>query len=84
MSFDSNIAKPKLIEKKIVKFFKTKNIQKEPEINVNTGDSNFLVNYIKEFMIKNYGFVILFGLVTLLLYIRYLEVAKRKKNKFNL
>jgi hypothetical protein len=39
------------------------------------------IEYIKNFIKENYGFVIITSLIVILLYVRYLEVKRRKKNK---
>jgi len=82
MSFDSDVSKPKLVEKKIVKFFKNK-INTKTNISSNSTESYFtyFFNFIKDFAKENYGFVILITLITLLLYIRYIEVSNRKNIK---
>lgn len=94
MSFDSYNNKPRLVEKKLIKFHtnKIKNIEidkqikediviKEKieleEIKANKWYNKCLtiiLNFIKE----NYGFVLIVTLLLILLYVRYLEVEKRK------
>ena len=41
-------------------------------------------NYLIEFIKENYGFVIIITLLIILLYIRYVEVSKKKKNTKNI
>jgi hypothetical protein len=91
MSFNSN-NKPKLVENKLVKYLnhkiKKKNLKDQineipvqPEMNVTEPKKwyktclCFLGNFIKE----NYGFVLINTLLLILLYVRYIEVSKRKE-----
>ena len=85
MSFDIYSNKPKLVDSKLIKYYNEKNKVvevKEPEvvpvIKEETPQDKIL-KYIKDFIIENYGFVILFTLILLLLYVRYIEVNKKKK-----
>ncbi len=39
------------------------------------------IEHIKNFIKENYGFVIITSLIVILLYVRYIEVKRRKKNK---
>ena len=85
MSFDIYSNKPKLVDSKLIKYYNEKNKVvevKEPEvvpvIEEETPQDKIL-KYIKDFIIENYGFVILFTLILLLLYVRYIEVNKKKK-----
>lgn len=85
MSFDIYSNKPKLVDSKLIKYYNEKNKVvevKEPEvvqvIEEETPQDKIL-KYIKDFIIENYGFVILFTLILLLLYVRYIEVSKKKK-----
>jgi hypothetical protein len=39
------------------------------------------IEYVKMFIKENYGFVIITSLIIILLYVRYIEVKRRKKNK---
>jgi hypothetical protein len=90
MSFQSYY-KPNLVEKKIIKYHNKKNNDiKDQEIfnnelKQNHWYNNYLV-YISTFIKENYGFVLLFSLIIILLYVRYIEVNKRKKQiqKLNL
>lgn len=84
MSF--NYKKPKLVEKKFIKYYKNimdKQIQEEEIIKFEQSNiipfHKKILNYIKDFIFDNYGFVILMTLITILLYVRYLEVNKRKQ-----
>jgi len=84
MSFDIYSNKPKLVDSKLIRYYNEKNKAlevKEPEI-VQVIEKETLTDKIyecmKEFIIENYGFVILFSLILLLLYVRYIEVKKKK------
>ena len=93
MSFDIYSKRPKLVEPKLLKYYNDMNKEvemkemalkqemekKEVEMKEDTF-SNKILECIKNFVIENYGFVILFTLISLLLYVRYIEV-KRKKEK---
>jgi hypothetical protein len=85
MSFDIYSNKPKLVDSKLIRYYNEKNKAnevKEPEV-VPVIEKETITDkiyeYIKEFIIENYGFVILFSLILLLLYVRYIEVKKKKK-----
>jgi hypothetical protein len=85
MSFDIYSNKPKLVDSKLIKYYNEKNKAlevKEPEIVQVIEEETItdkIYKCIKEFIIENYGFVILFSLILLLLYVRYIEVSKKKK-----
>jgi hypothetical protein len=85
MSFDIYSNKPKLVDSKLIKYYNEKNKVvevKEPEVVPVVEEEtlqNKILKYMKEFIIENYGFVILFTLILLLLYVRYIEVSKKKK-----
>ena len=93
MSFDSNIKKPKLVESKLVNYYnnKIKAIELKQQLEIDSIKaavipeipkitwykkiSNDIIIFIK----ANYGFVLLISLIIILLYIRYIEVTRRKK-----
>jgi hypothetical protein len=75
MSF-SKKEKPLLIPHKIIRYF---NKLEETQRNQQGGDVNEILNKIKEFIKINYGFVIITVLIIILLYVRYLEVNRRKE-----
>lgn len=85
MSFDIYSNKPKLVDSKLIKYYNEKNKVvevKEPEVVPVVEEEtpqDKILKYIKDFIIENYGFVILFTLILLLLYVRYIEVNKKKK-----
>ena len=85
MSFDIYSNKPKLVDSKLIKYYNEKNKVvevKEPEVVPVIEEETIqdkILKYMKEFIIENYGFVILFTLILLLLYVRYIEVSKKKK-----
>jgi hypothetical protein len=85
MSFDGYIRKPKLIENKIVKYYNAKNKQNklnQPDVNeqiIHEPLHKKLTNLVWEFIKENYGFFIILILVIILLYVRYIEVNKRKE-----
>jgi predicted PurR-regulated permease PerM len=69
--------KPRLIPHKMLNYF---NHLKEEEIKKQQGGAlNDIINSIKEFIKTNYGFVIIVALILVLLYVRYLEVNRRKE-----
>ena len=86
--------KPKLIESKIAKLITNKfeekknkliinNQIKEQEIIQNNVESipiqKKIINYILDFFKKNYILIIIFCLIGILLYVRYIETKKRKE-----
>ena len=90
MSFDNDIIMPKLVEKKIINYYKSKikqqelskNIIIEEQINNNVIINkwyNLFINNIKSLLINYYGFIILLFSIFLLLYLRYKEINKKKK-----
>ena len=82
MSFNS-IKKPRLVESKLVNYYNNKNkIIENKEVIEKTDLSNkwykkLLDNTIL-FVKNNYGFVVLSLSIIILLYIRYIEVNRRK------
>ena len=91
MSFDNDIIMPKLVEKKIINYYKSKikqqelskNIIIEEQINNNNVTINkwytLFINNIKTLLINYYGFIILLFSIFLLLYLRYKEINRKKK-----
>ena len=91
MSFAFDKNKPRLVETKLIKFINDKYKQKELEIReieeikememIKSNEKWYSVylSSIKEFFKVNYGFIIIIGLIIILLYVRYLEVTKRKE-----
>jgi predicted PurR-regulated permease PerM len=84
--------KPKLIEPKIQKLIinkleerKNKFILKEQEINQNNiieipvSTNKKILNFLIDFLKKNYIFIIIIILTFILLYVRYIETKKRKE-----
>ena len=69
MSFDIYSNKPKLVDSKLIKYYNEKNKAlevKEPEIVQVIEEETItdkIYKCIKEFIIENYGFVILFSLI---------------------
>jgi hypothetical protein len=85
MSFDIYNKKPKLIEPKLLKYYNKK--IKNEEIKQNIISISLykkiwenIWNYIKE----NYGFFLIITLIIILLYVRYIEVDKKKKKINNI
>ena len=74
---------PKLVDKKIKNYFinkiKLDNINVQSNFNIIQIWYDFfkkiIINFIKEY----YGFVLLLSLIIILLYIRYIDVNKRKE-----
>lgn len=92
MSFESKLKKPRLVEGKLVKYYNEKYKQKELKIeeNVKLRQEMEIINnqpswYKKfcnicwDFIKENYGFFIIITLITILLYVRFIEVNKRKQ-----
>lgn len=75
--------KPKLIESKLLKYYNNK-YKFQPVVDVQPVEIPIpfyqkILDYIWIFIKNNYGFFILFILIITLLYIRYIEVNKRKE-----
>jgi hypothetical protein len=64
---------PRLIDSKLISYFKNYKANRPK-----TSTEILFIN-IKTFIIKNYGFLLLICLLIILLYIRYIEVNRRKK-----
>ena len=76
--------KPNLVEPKLAKYFinkineqQTKLAQEAIKVEEETIFKKYLMN-IYEFIYNNYGFVLIISLLVILLYVRYLEVSRRK------
>ena len=95
MSFDIYSNKPKLVEKNILKYINNKKKQKyiakveaeqkeiaQKEIEIEVSSQTWygtICKQIWEFIKENYGFVLLISLISLLLFIRYIECNKKKQ-----
>jgi hypothetical protein len=82
MNFDNNII-PKLVDKKIINYYKSK-LKQEPIIVIQeetmiTKFCKTLTNNTKLIIINYYGFIILIIAIFILLFVRYKEVYKKKK-----
>lgn len=90
MSFNSYNTRPQLVERKVAKYLNEKLKQKDLLNQIKTQEVELqnikpdvwynkcletMWNYIKE----NYGFFLLVTLIITLLYVRYLEVSRRKE-----
>lgn len=94
MSFDIYNKKPKLVESRILRHYneklRTKEIKekiKQEEVNLASivPDTWYkkMLKDIYQFIKDNYGFFLIIGLILLLLYVRYIEVNRRKKKMKN-
>jgi len=95
MSFDITSNKPKLVERNILKYINNKKKQKhlarieaeqkevaQKEIEIEVQSQTWygkIGKDIWEFIKDNYGFVLLISLISLLLFIRYIEYNKKKE-----
>jgi hypothetical protein len=82
MNFDNNII-PKLVDKKIINYYKSK-LKQEPIIVIQeetmiTKFCKTLTNNTNSIIINYYGFIILIIAIFILLFVRYKEVYKKKK-----
>ena len=87
MSFDTNNKPLKLVDKNIINYYKQK-IKEQDMIN-NIKNEEIIVtpikwyqsylDTIKLFISQYYGFILLFIIFSILLYMRYNDVNKRKK-----
>ena len=88
MSFENMPKKPSLVEKKILKFVnfkkqkkflleqqKIEQIKLEEENTTFNKCSTFCIDFMKE----NYGFILLVVLISILLFVRYIECNKKKE-----
>ena len=93
MNFDNDITMPKLVDKKIINYYKSKLKQQElaknitneqiikQDINISKWYNILIING-KTILINYYGFILLSFMIFILLYLRYKEVY-RKKRYFN-
>jgi hypothetical protein len=95
MSFNTYIRKPRLVDNRLIEYYKDKfqkeelkeqikheNIKQELPVIIEEPQELWYdkyVEHIKCFIKENYGFVIISTLIIILLYVRYIEVKKRKK-----
>jgi hypothetical protein len=80
MSFDISY-KPKLVESKIINRYNDKILKKVmiKENNFVNEKIKYLFSLLLTFIKNNYGFFLLFISIFFLLYIRYIEVNKKKE-----
>ena len=79
MIFYSNNTKPNLVEPKIFNYYNKKNkLLINNNNNNNFNNLKFYLLNIWNFIKSNYGFFIFFLLIFILLYVRYIEVNKKK------
>ena len=76
--------KPNLVEPKLAKYFinkinehQNKLAQEAIKVEEETIFKKYLMN-IYDFIYNNYGFVLIISLLIILLYVRYVEVSRRK------
>jgi predicted PurR-regulated permease PerM len=91
MNFDNDVIMPKLIDKKIINYYKSKIKQQELLKTINNEKQiinqetfiskccKILIDNTKSVLINYYGFILLILTISILLYLRYKEVNKKKK-----
>jgi hypothetical protein len=82
MNFDNNII-PKLVDKKIINYYKSK-LKQEPIIVIHeetiiTKLCKILTKNTKSIILNYYGFIVLIIALFILLWLRYKDVNKKKK-----